>query len=250
MNEQLEVNNTEVTVANTETNTTEAANQTDTKNKELFKEIVQEDNSQEFDASTLDGKSLDELVEEARGLLIQTPKTASMRLKVIRTVFYDKYNLSKDEAKEQYTAERTDESPDFVYEKSGLIDNLKEIEDEIKKAREEEKRRVEAEKKSNLARKEALIAQLEIILGSDETLETIAEVKEIQKEWKTIRVLPKEAIGSLWDRYNVLLNSFYDNHGINIELKELDRQKNLESKIELTKKVETIKDGKSLDSIL
>lgn len=246
MNEELEVNNTEVTVANTETNTTEAANQTDTKNKELFKEIVQEDNSQEFDASTLDGKSLDELVEEARSLLIQTPKTASMRLKVIRTVFYDKYNLSKNEAKEQYTAERTDESPDFVYEESGLIDNLKEIEDEIKKAREEEKKRVEAEKKSNLARKEALIAQLEIILGSDETLETIAEVKEIQKEWKTIRVLPKEAIGSLWDRFNVLLNSFYDNHGINIELKELDRQKNLESKIELTKKVETIKDEKSL----
>ena len=246
MNEELEVDNTEVTAANAESNIPQTANEADLKNEELHKEIVQEDNSQEFDAAALEGKSLDELVEEAHGLLIQTPKTASIRLKAIRTVFYDKYNTAKDEAKEQYTAEKTDESPDFVYEKTPLIDSLKGIEDEIKKAREEEKKRVEDEKKKNLARKEALIAKLETILVSDETLQTIAQVKEIQKEWKSIRVLPKEAVSSLWDRYNVLLNSFYDNHGINIELKELDRQKNLESKIELTKKVETLKGEKSL----
>ncbi len=246
MNEELEVDNTEVTAANADSITPQTANEADIKNEELHKEIVQEDNSQEFDAAALEGKSLDELVEEARGLLIQTPKTASIRLKAIRTVFYDKYNTAKDEAKEQYTADNTDESPDFVYEKASLIDSLKCIEDEIKKAREEEKKRVEDEKKKNVARKESLIAKLETILVSDETLQTIAEVKGIQKEWKSIRVLPKEAINSLWDRYNVLLNSFYDNHGINIELKELDRQKNLESKIELTKKVESLKAEKSL----
>lgn len=246
MNEELEVDNTEATAANAESNNAPSVSEADMKNEQLHKAVIREDSEQDFDVSTLEDKTLDELVEEARGLLMQTPKTASVRLKLIRKVFYEKYNVQKDEAKEAYNAEKTDESPDFVYEKAQLIDSLKGIEDEIKKAREEEKKRVEEEKKKNLARKESLIGKLETLLASDETLNSISDVKEIQKEWKGIRVLPKDAVADLWERYNALLNRFYDNHGINIELKELDRQKNLEAKIELTKKVETIKDEKSL----
>lgn len=246
MNEELEVDNTETTAATAGSNNAPSVSEADLKNEQLHKDVIREDNEQDFDVSTLDDKSLDELVEEAKSLLMQTPKTASVRLKLIRKVFYEKYNTLKDESKEAYNTDKTDESPDFLFEKAPLIDELKAIEDEIKKAREEEKKRIEDEKKKNLARKEGLITKLETILSTDETLDSIAEVKGIQKEWKGIRVLPKEAIASLWDRYNALLNRFYDNHGINIELKELDRQKNLEAKIELTKKVETIKEEKSL----
>lgn len=246
MNEEIEVDTTETTAANTESNTTPAASEADLKNEQLHKAIAREDNDQEFDASSLYEKTLEDLVEEAKSLLMQTPKTASVRLKIIRSVFFDKYNTEKDAAKELYNTQKTDESPDFVFEKSVLIDNLKSVEDEIKKAREEEKKRTEEEKKKNLAHKESLLAKLEGIVAADETLATIADVKEIQREWKGIRVLPKESINDLWERYNILLNKFYDNHGINIELKELDRQKNLEAKIELTKKVESINDEKSL----
>ena len=246
MNEELEVSNTEATTANTESTNTPSASEADLKNEQLSKEITREEIEQEFDESSLKEKSLEELIEESRGLLIQTPKTASAHLKLIRKVFYDKYNAAKDKAKEQYDAEKTEESADFVFEKAPLIDALKAVEEDIKKAREEEKKRVEEEKKKNLARKEALLSKLDTIVAADETLNTIAEVKEIQKEWKSIRVLPKESVNELWERYNILLNKFYDNHGINIELKELDRQKNLEAKIELTKKVESIKEEKSL----
>ena len=53
-------------------------------------------------------------------------------------------------------------------------------------------------------------------------------------------------MNELWDKYNLLQNKFYDNHSINIELKELDRKKNLEYKIELRKKVESIMEEKSI----
>ena len=102
------------------------------------------------------------------------------------------------------------------------------------------------EKKNNLALKKKLLVKLEEIVSQDETLETINQVKEIQKEWKAIRILPKESVNELWDKYNLLQNKFYDNHSINIELKELDRQKNLAYKIELTKKVEGLMDEKSI----
>jgi hypothetical protein len=246
MNEELEVSNTEATAVNTESKTTPSVNETDLKNEELHKAIVAEETEEQFNAAALEEKSLEELAAETKALLMLTPKTASERMKIIRKVFYDKYNPAKEDAKEKYNAEKAEDAPDFEFEKTPLIDELKAVEEEIKKARAEEKKRIDEEKKKNLAAKEALITKLEAIVAEDETLETIAAVKEIQREWKSIRVLPKESVNDLWDRYNTLLNRFYDNHGINIELKELDRQKNLEAKIELTKKVEAIKDEKSI----
>ncbi len=246
MNEELEVKNTEVTEVTGESKIPNQASETDLKNEQLHKDVIREDHEHDFDAGTLQDKTLEELIEEARNLLIQTPKVASVRLKVIRDIFTEKYAIAKDEAREAFESKKTEESLPFIFDKEPLIHLIKEIEGEIKQAREEEKKRIIKEKQKNLARKEALIAKLETIVSADETLDTIAEVKEIQKEWKGIRVLPKEAINGLWERYNQLLNTFYDNHSINLELKELDRQKNLEAKIELTKKMETILEEKSL----
>lgn len=246
MNEELEVKNTEVTEVTAEHTIPAKISETDLKNNQLHKDVIREENEQDFDVSTLDGKSLEELLEEARNLLIQTPKVASVRIKLLRDIFTRKYAAAKKEAQEMYEAQKTDETLAFEFEKEPLTLLLKTIEIEIKQAREEEKKRIEGEKQKNLARKEALIAQLQNVVTADETDQTIAEVKDIQKEWKGIRVLPKESINGLWERYNMLLNTFYDNHSINLELKELDRQKNLEAKIELTKKMESILEEKSL----
>lgn len=216
-------------------------------NSILEKAVTSEDEPEEaLDIAALEKLPLEKIVEEAEGVIIHTPKAASKRFKAIREIFYAKFNAAKDEAQAAYDESKNDESPAFVFEKEALNEQMQEVASKVKQAREEEKQRIEQEQKKNLEHKEALLTKLEALVEQDETLESINEVKEIQREWKTIRALPKDAIQGLWDRYHALQNRFYDNHSINIELKELDRQKNLEAKIELTKKVEALVEEKSL----
>lgn len=202
--------------------------------------------NEEFDLSKYDNASLEELLKVIETAFVEKPKAAGKLIKAIKPLFIDKYEALKSESQDKYTENATEDSEPFVFEKAHLLDNLNELAGKIKRAKEEEKQRIEAEKAKNLADKKALLATLESIVQEDETLESIQKVKEIQKQWKTIRVLPKEEVTALWDNYNALLDRFYDNHSINIELKELDRRKNLEAKIELTKKVEEVVNEKSL----
>jgi len=202
--------------------------------------------SETFDPSILQDKSLDELLEIANELLVKTPKMASDQFSLIRRKFYEKYNTEKDQEYDAFKKQKNYADTEFTFSKQHLIEQIRDIEEQIKQALKEEKDRIELEKKKNLELKKKLLVRLEEIVSQDETLETINEVKEIQKEWKAIRILPKESVNELWDKYNLLQNKFYDNHSINIELKELDRQKNLAYKIELTKKVEGLMDEKSI----
>ena len=203
-------------------------------------------NSDYIDMSTIQHKSLEELIELAKSLLVKTPKMASDYIGLIRKVFYEKYNAEKDLEFDTFKKQEGIAETDFSFSKQPLIEKIRGIEEQIKQALEEEKGRIELEKKNNLTLKKKLLIKLEQIVSKDETLETINQVKKIQKEWKAIRILPKESINELWDKYNLLQNKFYDNHSINIELKELDRQKNLAYKIELTKKVESLMEEKSI----
>ncbi len=46
----------------------------------------------------------------------------------------------------------------------------------------------------------------------------------------------------MWANYHALLDRFYDNQSIYFELKELDRKKNLEAKLELCARAEKLAD--------
>lgn len=209
--------------------------------------IESNDSIHPLDANSLQNHTLEELIKIGNELMVQTPTLASKHFIPIKKAFFDKYNTLKDEAFEIYKAEITElDPPVFEFSKKPLIQDIKSIENKIKQAQEEEKERVELEKKKNLKLKHELLAQLEDIVNQDETLDTINDVRKIQKKWKSIRVLPKESVQELWEKYNLLQHKFYDNHSINIELKELDRQKNLAYKIELTQKVEALANEKSI----
>ena len=215
-------------------------------NESLQNEILEEDAEEAFDNNKLNEASLEEILEEAEKVLVLTPAAALKRFNSIKPIFNEHYNQQKAEAQEAFNASNEDEEVKFEFAKQDLLARFKTVAEEIKKARKEEKERIENEKKKNLKIKEDLLKSLEDLVQKDETSESINDVKAIQKKWKNIRVLPKEKVTELWDKYNSLLDRFYDNHSINIELKELDRKKNLEAKIELTKKVEAIGNEASL----
>lgn len=112
--------------------------------------------------------------------------------------------------------------------------------------RADEKRQAEEEKQKNYQAKKKIIERLKTLADQDETESVFKEVGELQKQWKHIRTVPREFMQELWESYRFFLDKFYDNHAINNELKEKDRQKNLETKIELIKRVSQLHEEKSI----
>lgn len=103
-----------------------------------------------------------------------------------------------------------------------------------------ERKRAEDEKMANLKAKEAILERMKQLIDTPETAGTREEMNELQVKWKQVRSVPQEFRQHLWDAYHFCLEKYHDNLSINNELKELDRRKNLEAKIELTKKVDAL----------
>jgi len=112
--------------------------------------------------------------------------------------------------------------------------------------RAKEKEQAELEKIKNLKAKKEILEKIRVLTESEEKESSLNELKELQRQWKQIRRIPQEQMQELWETYRFLLDKFYDNLSIFNELKDLDRQKNLESKIELCKKVGELLDEKSI----
>lgn len=99
----------------------------------------------------------------------------------------------------------------------------------------------EEKKTDNLRRKEELLEKIRL-LADDNTNHQFDAFKELQKEWKSIGPVPGPQAKTLWANYHALVDRFYDNQSIYFELKELDRKKNLEAKLELCARAEKLAD--------
>jgi hypothetical protein len=98
----------------------------------------------------------------------------------------------------------------------------------------------EEDKGENLRKKEELLEKLRVLSDSQDTSDQFERFKELQKEWKTIGPVPGAQAKTLWANYHALTDRFYDNQSIYFELKELDRRKNLEAKLELCARAEKL----------
>ncbi|HEX6889903.1 MAG TPA: DUF349 domain-containing protein [Chryseolinea sp.] len=109
----------------------------------------------------------------------------------------------------------------------------------------------EEDKGENLRKKEELLEKLRVLSDSQDTSDQFERFKELQKEWKTIGPVPGAQAKTLWANYHALTDRFYDNQSIYFELKELDRRKNLEAKLELCARAEKLADVELIkDAIL
>lgn len=101
-------------------------------------------------------------------------------------------------------------------------------------------REQERQKEKNLYAKNQILDRLRELVDGEETTHSINTIKQIQEEWKSIGSVPSAQNRNLWASYNALMDRFYDNRSIYFELKELDRKKNLEQKLEICEKAEAL----------
>jgi hypothetical protein len=110
----------------------------------------------------------------------------------------------------------------------------------IRDRRHQHLRQQEEQKNENLRKKLELIEKLRLLVDSPDQSNQFDAFKELQKEWRSIGPVPLTQAKTLWANYHALEDRFYDNQSIYFELKELDRRKNLEAKLELCARAERL----------
>lgn len=129
---------------------------------------------------------------------------------------------------------------DFEYRGDELDSSFDAILKAFRDKRNQLMRSQEDQKNENLRRKQELLEKLRSLTDSQDVKDQFDQFKELQKEWKSIGAVPGTQAKTLWANYHALVDRFYDNQSIYFELKELDRRKNLEAKIELCARAEKL----------
>lgn len=163
----------------------------------------------------------------------------------IKAAFDEYTQKEKDEALEKFKADGGAED-DFDFRPSDEEKEFNTYYYEYRHQLGALRKEAEKKKESNLAAKTELLNKLRDLVDGEETTLSMATIKALQEEWKSIGQVPPSQNRSLWASYNALMDRFYDNRSIYFELKELDRKKNLESKLELVDKAIALKDVKDL----
>jgi hypothetical protein len=160
-------------------------------------------------------------------------------LREIKPVYDELRERERNEALQRFIADGGI-AEDFEYkgdEHDITFDaNYKLLKDrKVQHFRQQEERKVE-----NLRKKETLLEKLRELSDSADSNNQFDAFKELQREWKLIGPVPMQQAKTLWANYHALVDRFYDNQSIYFELKELDRRKNLEAKLELCARAEKL----------
>ncbi|MBS1680416.1 MAG: DUF349 domain-containing protein [Bacteroidetes bacterium] len=119
----------------------------------------------------------------------------------------------------------------------------------IRENRQRHFRELEEQKNNNLFQKNNILERLRQLADSEDTEQSLLLFKDIQTEWKSVGPVPQAQLKSLWANYNALVDRFYDQRSIYFELKELDRKKNLELKLELCLRAEQLAEKKIMEAV-
>lgn len=187
-----------------------------------------------------------EIIELAE-TLIQTAdiKAAYSNLLELKEAF-EKISVAEKPIQIKEWIDAGNEMKDFVPPQDELKSKLLDIFNRFRDLREDERKKAEEEKLANYRKKLAILDKISSLVESEETENSLKELRELMKEWKDIRSIPKEHQEELSTKYKYFVDKFYDNLSIFNELKDLDREKNIELKIELIKKVESLKEEKNI----
>ena len=184
--------------------------------------------------------SKNQLTEATEALLKETDiKSADRKLNEVKTYFDEIESEEYNTALEKFLAEGG-EKDGFVYKSDQLSERFHGAYKKLKARKAKLFAELEAEKEANLQARQNLLEKLRNLVDNEETNQSISELKKLQQEWKSIGHAPKKYAKSLWASYNALVYRFYDNISIYYELKELDRRKNLEAKLHLCERAESL----------
>ncbi len=113
----------------------------------------------------------------------------------------------------------------------------------IKERRAKQFEEQEKLKQDNLKKKLDIIEKIKNMATSpEEANKSYQEFKQLQQEWKEIKMVPAENANELWRNYQLYVEQFYDLLKLNSEAREYDFKKNLERKTKRCEAAEKLAD--------
>jgi len=202
------------------------AEDSDFSNEDIEDQVV-------IEISGLNKTQLLDLVKEklALGISSQLEKV----IQEIKVAFDECVGKEKEAALQQFLADGG-VADDFSYRSQEEEKEFNALINEFRRQLYSLRKEAEKQKEKNFQAKTELLNKLRVLVDGEETNSSIHAVKAIQENWKSIGPVPASQSKSLWASFNALMDRYYDNRSIYFELKELDRKKNLESKVELCEK--------------
>lgn len=203
-----------------------------------------EDDSDEeerlLDALEFDGPEKEELLNALKKFSsVENMRVLDKALREIKS-HYDKLFQQEAERALIDFKEQGNDEVDFDYKGDEIDHRFFALYETLRTKKQKYFAQLEKSKDENLKRKNELLEQLRELVDGEESTTSINALKQLQAEWRKLGPVPGQFAKSLWANYNALLDRFYDHRSIYFELKELDRKKNLEAKLELCDRAEAL----------
>ncbi len=174
--------------------------------------------------------------------LIHTKPVNDIRhdVETIKINFYRKYKSDVDYLKRKFI-EEGGVPEEFVIPHDSLEEKIRELLKKYRDLKAEQNRIQDDQKLINLKLKYEIIEEIKELINSEESInKTFHEFRELQNRWREIGVVPQQNLNDLWETYHHHVEKFYDYIKINKELRDLDLKKNLELKIQICEKTESL----------
>lgn len=242
MNNDADVNNPQAEIENTD-------------NKELKYQIeeVSEEEEEDFEVDEAEKQRYDKLnldqINEEFAKVLENNDLSYIRPRVLR--LYDLHQDIYENELKTISAISDDEqkqkAEELLHYKKDAFDKLwKQYLDRKKLLKDQYLQSLE----DNYQKKLAILEQLKNIIDNNEIplKEAFDHFNKIQEEWKAIGAVPHNKANDLWMRFNHYVDQFYKKVELLKEMIEIDQRKNLEAKIELCEKAESLLMDKSIST--
>ena len=158
----------------------------------------------------------------------------------LKTTFY-KLHFAQREAEQKAYLEAGGDPEKYVVAPDMDEETFKAEMGVVKEKRQKLFQQQEEEKLENLKKKQAIIEKIKSMVTSpEEANRNYQEFKQLQQEWKEIRLVPAEKANELWRNYQLYVEQYYDLLKLNSEAREYDFKKNLEAKLRLCEAAEKL----------
>lgn len=215
-------------------NTTEEATQTATSNKSTETTTAAE--------KPAEPKTKAEVIEVLKQIVYNGGNVERTELDHLKMLYYRFHNADVVSAREKFI-EEGGKAEDFMPAPDMDEENFKAQLSLIREMRNKAAEALEAEKQSNLKRKQEIIERIKVLAATPEDADKgYNEVKDLQAEWKELKLVPAENATELWKNYQLYTEQFYDQLRLNHEMRAYDFKKNLEIKTHLCEAAEKLAD--------
>ena len=183
----------------------------------------------------------EEIIDKAKSLLHEENAQKAFRTFSALNAAYDAVEKSEIPELMKEWVEGGGEAKDFIRQPDTLRKELNNTIIAFKTKRKAEQQKRAQERLANYKAKQNILDKMKSMFDANEAEDGLKKFRDLMNEWRQIRQVPNEFRDELNKTFDVYVNQYFDTRKMHQELFEVDRQKNMDAKIELIQKVQVLK---------